>query len=98
MQRAIMVVEVSAVSAVRKIAVVEEDGEITVRGLPFRKGDRVRVSVLKEGRRTRSRGMTAGDFLKSSLIGMWADREDIGDSSEFARSLRERAQRREDAD
>lgn len=31
----------------------------------------------------------------SGLIGMWKDRSDIGDSSEFARKLREQAQKRE---
>jgi hypothetical protein len=30
----------------------------------------------------------------SGLVGMWQDRQDIGDSSEFARRLRERAQKR----
>jgi hypothetical protein len=38
--------------------------------------------------------LTAGDLLNSDLIGMWADRTDIGDSREFARRLREQAQTR----
>lgn len=33
-------------------------------------------------------------ITRSGLIGMWKDRTDITDSSEFARQLRERAQRR----
>ncbi len=37
------------------------------------------------------RPMTARDLLDSELVGMWADRDDIGDSSEYARTLRERA-------
>lgn len=42
--------------------------------------------------------MTADDVLQSGLVGMWADRTDIGDSREFARRLREQAQtRRHDA-
>jgi hypothetical protein len=32
---------------------------------------------------------------RSGYIGAWKDRDDIGDSSEFARRLRERAQSRE---
>jgi hypothetical protein len=40
------------------------------------------------------RPMTADALLKSGLIGLWADREDIQDSREFARALRERAQSR----
>jgi hypothetical protein len=30
----------------------------------------------------------------TGLVGMWREKEDIGDSAEFARGLRERAQRR----
>ncbi len=40
------------------------------------------------------RSMIAADLLHSGLIGMWADRSDIGDSREFARRLREQAQSR----
>ena len=40
------------------------------------------------------RPMTAADLLQSGLVGLWADRADIGDSREFARQLRERAQTR----
>jgi hypothetical protein len=42
--------------------------------------------------------MTAAEMLaifeEEGFIGMWEDREDIGDSVEFARQLREKAQRR----
>ena len=31
---------------------------------------------------------TFGDLLHSEFFGMWRDREDIGDSAEFARRLR----------
>lgn len=41
---------------------------------------------------------TAGDLLKvlqeEGIIGMWKDRDDIGDSAEFARKLREQATKR----
>ena len=33
-------------------------------------------------------------WKETGVIGAWADREDIGDSSEFARKLREEAQTR----
>jgi hypothetical protein len=36
------------------------------------------------------------ELTANGLIGMWADRDDIGDSVEFARRLRERAQTRAD--
>ena len=38
--------------------------------------------------------MTGKDLLKSGLVGMWADRKDIGDSVSFAKKLREQAQTR----
>jgi hypothetical protein len=38
--------------------------------------------------------MTGRDLLKSGLVGMWADRKDIGDSVAYARKLRTQAQTR----
>jgi hypothetical protein len=38
--------------------------------------------------------MTGADLLKSGLIGMWAKRQNIGDSLEFARELRKKAEKR----
>jgi hypothetical protein len=37
------------------------------------------------------------DLAGSDLIGIWADREDIQDSREFARDLRRRAEKRSEA-
>jgi hypothetical protein len=34
------------------------------------------------------------DLLNSDLVGMWADREDIGDTLTFARKLRYEAEHR----
>ncbi|MCI0476264.1 MAG: hypothetical protein L0Y55_08455 [Anaerolineales bacterium] len=42
----------------------------------------------------KKRGMTARELAASEIVGMWADRTDIGDSAAFARKLREQAQRR----
>jgi hypothetical protein len=39
--------------------------------------------------------MTAADLLQSSLVGLWADRTDIGDSVAFARKLRQQAEHRQ---
>jgi hypothetical protein len=36
--------------------------------------------------------VTAAELARSGLIGMWADREDLGDSREFARRLRQQAE------
>jgi hypothetical protein len=38
--------------------------------------------------------MTGEKLARSLTIGMWADRDDIKDSSEFARTLRHQAERR----
>jgi hypothetical protein len=42
----------------------------------------------------KQRILSARDLLQSGLVGMWAERGDIGDSREFARRLREQAQTR----
>jgi hypothetical protein len=38
--------------------------------------------------------MTAYDLLWSELVGLWADRHDIGDSLSFARQVRQQAEHR----
>jgi hypothetical protein len=40
------------------------------------------------------KGGTAGDLLRSALFGLWKDRTDIGDSVEYAKKLRDKAQHR----
>lgn len=40
------------------------------------------------------RTLSASDLLQSGLVGLWVGRDDIGDSQEFARRLREQAQTR----
>jgi hypothetical protein len=42
-----------------------------------------------------SRKLTADELLNSDLVGIWRNRADIGDSSEFARELRNKAESRE---
>lgn len=42
----------------------------------------------------RPRELTARDLLQSELVGLWADRDDIGDSLAFARQLRQQAEHR----
>jgi len=38
---------------------------------------------------------TAGNMVQSPLFGLWSDRNDIGDSVEYARRLRAQAEQRE---
>lgn len=74
-------------------AVVEEDGSITLRNLPFSKGDQVEVILLcqKEGESRK----TEKTVKESASVGLWKDRDDIEDSSRYARELRRQAERRE---
>lgn len=82
-------------NALRKHAVIEQDGQVTLGGLPFKKGDRVEIILQKEPSLKRH-GLKAGELLSSPFVGMWADRKDINDSSVFARELRDKAENRED--
>ena len=76
--------------------VIERDGEVVLTGLPFRKGQRVEVLVRSDmPEPAPRRRLTGRDFLESGLAGMWRDRDDLGDSSQFTRGLREAAQRRQ---
>ena len=73
---------------------VETDGEITVRGLPCKRGQQVEMILLLDAEAEAARQLpTVRDLLSSGLVGMWADRTDIRDSSDFAHSLRARALR-----
>lgn len=75
--------------------IVEKDGEISLTGLPCKKGQSVEMTLRIEPSGTPGRSpLTARKLLHSGLIGLWKDREDIQDSTEYARQLRERAQKR----
>jgi hypothetical protein len=43
---------------------------------------------------TPGKGLTAGELLRSPLFGIWKGRTDIGDSVEYARILRAKAEQR----
>lgn len=79
-------------TAIRRHAVVEQDGEVTLRGLPYKKGDALDV-VLNRGRRSSRRPLRALDLAESSVAGMWQDYEPCADAPDLARELRERASR-----
>lgn len=57
-------------------------------------GKEVQVTVEPVPSADKPRAMSASDLLHSGLVGMWADRTDIGESRDFARRLREQAQTR----
>ena len=88
--------DTTTMDAVRVHATLSEDGEIRVTGLPFKKGQHVELILLAEPReRAHPRRRTAKHLLRSPLVGLWENRDDIGDSSAFARRLRQQAQHRE---
>ena len=78
--------------ALRVEQVLERDGELDVRGLPYKKGQRVEIIVLPQPVKRKRPRLTVGQFRQSGLIGVWKDRDDIQDSSGYARKLREQAQ------
>jgi len=71
--------------------IVETDGELLLRDLSCRKGQEVEVTLQVED--ADEFPLSTGRHLASSkLVGLWKDRTDIGDSSAYARELREKLQ------
>ncbi len=69
---------------IRLHKIVEKDGEISVTGLPFKKGQSVEMILLPESSDISAQHyITARQMLHSKLIGIWEDREDVEDSSVF---------------
>jgi len=75
---------------------VDAEGSIIVRDLPFEEGDEVEVFVVRRTTPTSDPSGTANALRSSPLAGLWTDRSDLPPSPEYARSLREDAQRREE--
>lgn len=81
--------------AVRLEQVVVEDGRMVITGLPYTRGQWVEVIMLPQPpKAVRPARLTVGQLRESGLIGLWRDRNDIEDSSDYARRLREQAQQR----
>jgi len=80
--------------AIRLRKIIQKDGEILLTGLPVKKGESVEMILLVEPLTISERPkLTAHKLLHSELIWLWKDREDIRDSTAYARQLREQAQR-----
>jgi len=83
--------------AVQVQQIMTKDGEILITGLPYKRGQAVEVIILAPPEMPQPRvRLTVGRLRKSGLIGLWQDRDDVGDSSAYARQLREQAQERGD--
>jgi len=83
--------------AVQVHQIIARDGEVLITGLPYKRGQAVEVIVFVPPTTSQPRArLTVGQLRESGLIGLWQDRDDIGDSSVYARQLREQAQERGD--
>jgi hypothetical protein len=56
------------------------------------------LKTTAQHRDAAARVLTAHELLRSSLTGLWADRDDIEDSLSFAHRLRHQAERRQGTD
>jgi hypothetical protein len=84
--------------AVQVQQAMARDGEILITGLPYKRGQAVEVIVFLPSTTPQPHArLTVGQLRRSGLIGLWEDRDDIGDSSVYARKLREQAQERGDS-
>jgi len=83
--------------AIRVQKFIAEDGKVVITGLPYKKGQAIEIILLFQPTRITPRSrLTVRQLRQSGLIGLWKDRNDIQDSSAYARRLREQAQKRGD--
>jgi len=82
-------------NAFRIVTTIEQDGELRLSNLPLKRGQRVELVLRPEGEPPERPVLTADQLLTSGLVGLWADRAELGDSTTVARKLREAAQRRD---
>lgn len=71
-------------------ATIEHDGELHLTGLPFKKGESIDVQIDSLNPSAPEPRMTARK-LRESVLGLWKNRTDIGDSLAYARQLREKS-------
>ena len=83
--------------AIRLNTTIQKDGEIFLKELPWKKGQKIEVILLIQSSPSKdpnSTNVKANQLLESELVGIWEKREDLENSSSFARQLREKAQNR----
>lgn len=79
---------------------VFQDGQIKLQEFAdLQEGDELIVTILKSAEDgSEDAGISGAEILNSGMIGIWADRDDIGDSAEFAEKIRRRWENRQDTD
>ena len=83
------------ITAFKQKVTIQSGGLISLRSRKLKAGTQAEVIVLVVlAENVAKKSMTAADLLKSGLVGIWAGRKDIGDSFEFARELRKKAENR----
>lgn len=81
--------------AIRLHKLIEKDGQIMLKDLPFKKGQSVEMIVMIDSNdKSAARPLTASKLRSSGIVGLWKDRDDIKNSAQYARQLREIAQNR----
>ena len=88
------------ISALRQKVTVRRGGWISLRSKTLKAGETAEVVVLVDAQgeartETSGRPVTAHDLLGSGLVGLWS-KKNIGDSLEFAHTLRSMAEKRGD--
>ncbi len=81
--------------AIRLKRTIKKSGELHLTNLSVVEGQQVELLLLFDPQSEHKKRLTARQLLNSGLIGLWKDRTDITDSAEYARQLREQAQRRQ---
>jgi hypothetical protein len=86
-------------------AVMQENGQIQIKGdAEIPAGTELIVTVVGEHDRdeddekVEEEGISAEELLSAPFIGIWADRDDIGDSAEFAERIRRNWEHRSHAE
>ena len=68
--------------------VVAHEGRLVLEDEAFLEGESFEVVAQPSTVPKFGKTGTIGDLLRSEAVGMWADRDDVGDSVEYARKLR----------
>lgn len=82
------------ITAFKQQVTIKSGGLVSLRSRKLKAGTKAEVIVLVEPTELIEKSMTGADLLESGLVGVWANRKDIGDSLEFARQLRQNAEKR----